>query len=57
MRENDLIYSRRRADEEAARSLSLHDPVIAAVHSQLARAYRQRVVDLTNHRQPTSTSL
>jgi hypothetical protein len=48
MREDDLNYSRRRAKEEAARAQSHSDPLIAAVHRELAEAYRQRVAVLSS---------
>jgi hypothetical protein len=49
MQEDDLTYFRRRAREEAARALSITDSVTAAVHRELAVAYRLRVSGLADH--------
>jgi hypothetical protein len=46
MREDDLSYLRRRAEEEVVRSHGIDDPAIATVHEQLAKAYSKRVKQL-----------
>jgi hypothetical protein len=47
MQEDDLSYSRRRAEEEAARAMSIGSPQIAIIHRQMAEAYRERVTQLS----------
>jgi hypothetical protein len=56
MREDDLSYLQRRATEEEALALTRDDPATAAVHRQLANAYRLRIVELGNNGLPLSVS-
>ncbi len=49
MRESNLDYLRRRADEEERRAEEATDPRIAGIHRRMATLYADRVEALTDN--------
>ncbi|MCY7270997.1 MAG: hypothetical protein LH485_02930 [Sphingomonas bacterium] len=49
MAERDIMYLKRRADEEAQRALDTSDTDTAAIHRRMAQLYEDRVAALIDN--------